>query len=147
MKSKSNNNQVFCHNGVWSYKLPCPFRSIKYLPLCASDISTQLHVSLRTATRICKGERALSHAELLLLQFRYFGYIDDPDFTRAGFFVRDGVLRCHRASHYEQTAGEILEFALLRGYYQNALSSLLLAQKRIKELENPEPKKGKILFF
>lgn len=142
MKTQSNNSTVFFQGGQWFYKLPDPFRYIAYLPLCSLDISTHLHLSARTALRICKGERVLSTAELLLLQFRFFGYIDDVSFSRCGFYVKNGVMRCHKADNYELSAGDVLEFALLRGYYHNALDSLSLAQKRIKELEGkltPEP--------
>lgn len=142
MTTKSKNINGFFLNGQWFYKLSDPFRTMPYLPIDTTEISNHLCVSLRTALRICKGERELSHAELLLLQFRFFGYIDDKAFHRAGFYVRKGVMLSHQVANYELAAGEILEFALLRGYYHNALESLSLAQKRIKELEGkitPEP--------
>lgn len=137
--NKTHQLNVFFFKGQWLYKLNCPFNSLPYYPLSSHDIANTLKISQRTALRVCKGERDLSHAELLLLQFRVFGYVDDAIFSRAGFYIRNGSLFCHRVPDYELGSGEILEFSLLRQYYVNMASELAMTKKRLFELENPLP--------
>lgn len=126
-------------NGQWLYKLACPFNSLPYYPVDSKTMADILQISQRTALRVCKGERALSLSELLLLQFKIFGYIDDKSFSRAGFYIVNGVMFCHKAPNYELGAGEILEFALLASYYKNAVLELSETKKRLAEFENPKP--------
>jgi hypothetical protein len=138
MKRCSKHSNCFLREGKWLYKLLDPFRYIPYIPLDSKDISDCLKISRRTAQRICCGDKELSHAELLALQFNYFGYIPDAMFKRAGFYIKNGSLFCHQAPNYELGAGEILEFSLLSAYYKNAALELAETKKRLAELENPK---------
>ena len=139
MKNGSKHLQCFFRDDQWLYKLTDPFRNIHYIPLDSNDISDCLKISRRTALRVCCGERALSHAELLVLQIHFFGYVHDHLFKRAGFYIQNGVLRCHKSPNYELGAGEILEFSLLSAYYKNAAAELASVKKRLHDLENPKP--------
>lgn len=123
MKTKSNNTHGFYQHGQWFFKLPDPLSSMAYYPLDSKSISDYLHVSQRTALRICKGESTLSHGELVYLQVMVLGYIPDARFSKLRFFVRDGKLVTHTSPSFSLSAGEIIEFALLRNYYHNALKS------------------------
>lgn len=148
MKRNSKDNRGFFQRGQWFYKLPDPFCYMPYYPLDTKSISEILQVSQRTAVRICTGERELTHSELLNLQFKIFGYINDPVFSRAGFYIRSGILLCHKADNYELPAGELLEFALLADYYRNAVVELAQVKKRLADIENPPaPEPSNIIKF
>lgn len=138
---KTHIKNVFESRGQWLYKLQCPFNMLPYMPIDSATMAKLLKISQRTALRICKGERELTHAELHLLQFKVFGCIDDPQFKRDKFYIKNGILYCHLAPNYELGAGQILEFALLIGYYKNAVLELAETKKRLNELENPKPEK------
>lgn len=137
--NKIHKQNCFFLNGQWLYKLDDPFRRMAYLPLDSKTLADTLKTSQRTALRVCRGERELNHAELLLLQFRFFGYIDDALFLRGGFHVINGKLLCHQVPNYELGAGEILEFSLLRQYYVGMADELAKTKKRLNEFENPTP--------
>lgn len=139
MKSCSKHSQCFLHHDQWLYKLPDPFRHIHYMPLDSKDISTCLKISRRSALRVCCGERILSHAELMVLQIRFFGYIPEPSFFRYGFHIKDGTLRSYQARDLALGVGEIVEFSLLRDYYVSAAAHLEVIKKRLHDLENPKP--------
>ncbi len=138
---KTHIKNVFESRGQWLYKLQCPFNTLPYVPIDSTTMAEILQISQRTALRICKGERDLSHAELHLLQFKVFGCIDDQQFKRAKFYIKSGVLYCHQVPSYELGAGEILEFSLLVGYYKNAVLELAETKKRLADFENPTPPK------
>lgn len=121
----------------WLYKLQCPLNSVPYYPLDAVTMANILKISQRTAQRICKGERELTHAELHLLQFRLFGVIDDADFLHAKLHIKNGVFYSRLNDAFSMTAGEVIEFAFLRAYYQDIAKELESTKKRLAAYENP----------
>lgn len=148
--NKTHKRNCFFLNGQWLYKLDDPFRRMSYLPIDSKTIAHVLQIGQRTALRVCRGERVLSHAELLLLQFKFFGYVDDALFFRGGFHIRDGKLLCHKVPDYELGAGDILEFSLLRAYYVGMPEELAKTKQRLAEFENPKsspPEPTNIISF
>ena len=139
MKNGSKHSQCFFLNDQWLYKLPDPFRHIHYMPLDSNDISTCLKISRRSALRVCCGERILSHAELMVLQIQFFGYIPESSFLRLGFHIKDGTLRSYQARDLVLGAGEMVEFSLMRSHYVSSAAQLEIIKRRLHDLEHPKP--------
>lgn len=129
--------------GRWLYKLPDPFNMSPWYPLDTGTLSDLLHVSERTAQRMCQGLSPIRHGELVYLQVMIFGLIPDPAFVRLKFFTRGGVLYSHQLPGVEMTPGAVAEWQIQRQAYGGLLDDLAAARARIVDLERrlnpPEP--------
>lgn len=133
------------------YKLVDPFRNIHYLPMSADKLSEQLDLSMRTAIRICTGEKQLKKSEVRYLQVLNFGLIPDSAFLRSKLYFYRGHIYCHDVKNFEMAAGQLGALYLWQTQYLRMEDQLKDAKARIVELElllyPPKPEPTNIIQF